>query len=106
MTVLSDKIGRKPVVLIGITGIAFGTVIMGFSQSLFTVIFARSLCKATISNNKYSTHFLSAGFFSGNVAVVHSVIAEITDHTNQATAFPIYGLCWPLGAIIGYVMKS
>ncbi|KAI0341863.1 MFS general substrate transporter [Trametopsis cervina] len=82
---LSDKIGRKPVVLAGITGIALGTVIMGFSQSLFMVLFARSL----------------AGLFSGNVAVVHSVIAEITDHTNQAVAFPIYGLCWPLGAIIG-----
>ncbi|KAI0094018.1 MFS general substrate transporter [Irpex rosettiformis] len=82
---LSDKIGRKPVVLAGISGIALGTVIMGFSQSLFMVLFARSL----------------AGFFSGNVAVVHSVIAEITDHTNQHTAFPIYGLCWPLGAIIG-----
>ncbi|KAI0811272.1 MFS general substrate transporter [Irpex lacteus] len=83
---LSDKIGRKPVVLAGIAGIALGTVIMGFSQSLFMVLFARSL----------------AGLFSGNVAVVHSVIAEITDHTNQHTAFPIYGLCWPLGSIIGY----
>ncbi|THG99630.1 hypothetical protein EW026_g2730 [Hermanssonia centrifuga] len=82
---LSDKIGRKPVVLTGISGIALGTVMMGFSQSLAGVLFARSL----------------AGFFSGNVAVVHSIIGEITDSTNQATAFPIYGLCWPLGAIIG-----
>ncbi|KAI0689432.1 MFS general substrate transporter [Cytidiella melzeri] len=82
---LSDKIGRKPVVLAGIVGIAFGTMVMGFSQSLFMVLFARSL----------------AGFFSGNVAVVHSVIAEMTDHTNQATAFPIYSICWPLGAVIG-----
>ena len=41
------------------------------------------------------------GLFSGNVAVIHSVLGEITDSTNQATAFPLYGLCWPLGAIIG-----
>lgn len=82
---LSDRIGRKPVILIGISGIAAGTLMMGLSNSLFGVIFARSL----------------AGFFSGNSAVVQSVIGEITDHTNQAVAFPIYGLCWPLGAIIG-----
>lgn len=30
------------------------------------------------------------------------MIGEITDSTNQALAFPIYGLCWPLGGIIGY----
>lgn len=36
---------------------------------------------------------------------MHSIIGEITDSTNQATAFPIYGLCWPLGAIIGYVAR-
>ncbi|EKM55532.1 uncharacterized protein PHACADRAFT_256226 [Phanerochaete carnosa HHB-10118-sp] len=82
---LSDKIGRKPVILIGISGIAAGTLMMGLSNTFWGVIFARSL----------------AGFFSGNSAVVQSVIGEITDHTNQAVAFPIYGLCWPLGAIIG-----
>ena len=46
------------------------------------------------------------GLFSGNVAVIHSVLGEITDSTNQATAFPLYGLCWPLGAIIGYAVLS
>ncbi|KIP09075.1 hypothetical protein PHLGIDRAFT_103288 [Phlebiopsis gigantea 11061_1 CR5-6] len=81
----SDKIGRKPVILMGITGIAVSTVFMGLSKSLFGVIFARSL----------------AGLFSGNGAVANSVLGEITDSTNQALAFPLYGLCWPLGAIIG-----
>ncbi|KAF5386762.1 hypothetical protein D9615_001646 [Tricholomella constricta] len=42
-----------------------------------------------------------AGLFSGNVAVIHSVLGELTDSTNQALAFPIYGLFWPLGSIIG-----
>ena len=40
---LPDRIGRKPVVLTGITGIACGTVIMGLSTSLFGVVFARTL---------------------------------------------------------------
>lgn len=36
------------------------------------------------------------------IAVIHSVVAELTDASNQAVAFPIYGLVWPLGNIIGY----
>lgn len=29
-------------------------------------------------------------------------MAEITDASNTAIAFPVYGLCWPVGSIIGY----
>lgn len=39
----ADRIGRKPVILVGITGIAISTICMGLSNSLFGVIFARSL---------------------------------------------------------------
>ncbi|KAI0079970.1 MFS general substrate transporter [Panus rudis PR-1116 ss-1] len=81
----SDRVGRRPVVLVGIAGIGISTLLLGFSRSLFGVLVARFL----------------GGFFSGNIAVIHSVLAEITDATNQAIAFPIYGLCWPLGSIIG-----
>ena len=42
-----------------------------------------------------------AGTFSGTAAVLHSVLGELTDQSNQALAFPIYGLFWPLGSIVG-----
>lgn len=32
---------------------------------------------------------------------MHSVLGELTDASTQALAFPIYGLVWPIGAIIG-----
>ncbi|KLO14164.1 MFS general substrate transporter [Schizopora paradoxa] len=82
---VSDRIGRRPVVLIGTIGIAFTTILFGFSRTLATVLFSRAL----------------AGLFSGNVAVMHSVLGELTDSTNQAIAYPLYGLCWPLGVIVG-----
>ncbi|PCH38263.1 MFS general substrate transporter [Wolfiporia cocos MD-104 SS10] len=82
---ISDRIGRKPVVLAGIFGIGLSTILLGLAHSLGVVLLARSI----------------AGFFSGNIAVIHSVLGELTDSTNQAVAFPIYGLFWPLGAIIG-----
>ncbi|TCD61670.1 hypothetical protein EIP91_008092 [Steccherinum ochraceum] len=81
----SDRVGRRPVVIIGIVGIALSTLLLGVSNSLFAVLLARCL----------------GGLFSGNIAVIHSVLGEITDATNQAIAFPIYGLCWPLGSIVG-----
>jgi hypothetical protein len=54
----------------------------------------------------YTDRIFVAGLFSGNVAVLHSVLGELTDASNQAIAFPIYGLTWPLGAIIGFVGPS
>lgn len=29
------------------------------------------------------------------------MLIEITDKSNQAFAFPVFGLWWPVGAIIG-----
>ncbi|KAF8840974.1 MFS general substrate transporter [Paxillus ammoniavirescens] len=82
---LSDVIGRRPVVLVGILGLATATLLFGLSKSLVAVLVARCI----------------GGLFSGNIAVIHSVLGEITDSTNQAIAFPIYGIIWPLGTIIG-----
>jgi hypothetical protein len=44
---------------------------------------------------------IAGGLFSGNTAVIYSVLGEITDSTNQATAFPVFALAWPFGSIIG-----
>ncbi|KAI0313630.1 MFS general substrate transporter [Amylostereum chailletii] len=82
---LSDVVGRRPVIFLGITGMAIGSLFFGLSRTLAGVMLARCL----------------SGLFSGNVAVIHSVLGELTDSTNQAIAFPIYGLTWPLGSIIG-----
>ncbi|TFK55183.1 MFS general substrate transporter [Heliocybe sulcata] len=82
---LSDVIGRRPVIILGTVGIAFTSLIFGLSKSLVGVLVARGL----------------AGIFCGNISVIQSVLAEITDSSNQAVAYPIYGLMWPLGVIIG-----
>jgi hypothetical protein len=47
------------------------------------------------------TSIITGGFFSGNTAVIYSVLGEITDSTNQAIAFPVFALAWPFGSIIG-----
>ncbi|RDB21308.1 Efflux pump azaL [Hypsizygus marmoreus] len=82
---ISDVVGRRPVVIAGTLGLAITTALLGLSSSLSEILVSRCL----------------AGIFSGNVAVIHSVLGELTDSTNQALAFPIYGLFWPLGSIVG-----
>lgn len=42
-----------------------------------------------------------AGLCAGTTPVMHSVIGELSDPTNQAIVLPIYGLTWPIGSIIG-----
>jgi len=42
-----------------------------------------------------------AGLSSGNTAVIHAVVGELTDASNQAVALSLFGLVWPLGTIIG-----
>ncbi|KAH9484153.1 Major facilitator-type transporter psiT2 [Psilocybe cubensis] len=82
---LSDSIGRRPVILAGTFGLAVATVFLGFAASLPAILLSRSL----------------AGICSGIAAVLHAVLGELTNPSNQATAFPIYGLFWPLGNIVG-----
>ncbi|KIO23393.1 hypothetical protein M407DRAFT_214653 [Tulasnella calospora MUT 4182] len=82
---LSDRIGRRPVICIGLLGSASGSLCFGLSKSFHQMLFSRAM----------------AGALSGNVAVVSSIISEITDKTNQAQAFPLTGAFWAIGAIIG-----
>lgn len=80
-----DKIGRRPVILCGIAGMAITTTLFGLSKSLTMMLIVRAL----------------AGLCSGNTAVIHAVVGELTDPSNEAVALPIYGLIWPFGSIIG-----
>ncbi|KAF9453281.1 MFS general substrate transporter [Macrolepiota fuliginosa MF-IS2] len=82
---ISDMAGRRPVIIIGTAGLSISTILLGLASSLPQILIARCL----------------AGTFSGIAAVLHSVLGELTDQSNQTLAFPIYGLFWPLGSIVG-----
>jgi MFS family permease len=59
--VLSDRIGRKPVVLVGCAGTFFSLILLGFSRNIWVAITARAL----------------GGALNGNVAVVNSMVCDI-----------------------------
>ncbi|GAA5972337.1 hypothetical protein JCM8115_001258 [Rhodotorula mucilaginosa] len=82
---LSDRIGRKPVLIIGLTGVTVSIVSFGMSKSFWMLVVSRCF----------------GGALNGNVAVIKSMLGEITDESNQARAFSFLPLAWSLGSVIG-----
>lgn len=87
---VSDYIGRKPVILIGLGGNVLMNFLFGWSTSLWYAILARSL----------------NGFLNGNIGVAKTVLGEITDETNQAWGFGVFGFLWGVGMITGPLMAG
>jgi MFS family permease len=84
----SDRIGRRPILLIGLLGNTISIIIFGFSNSLTMALFARSL----------------NGLLNGNSGVAKSVLAELTDVTNRPRAFSVFGLTFALGLTLGPII--
>ncbi|KAI6030874.1 major facilitator superfamily domain-containing protein [Pisolithus orientalis] len=84
---LSDHIGRKPVLLVGLMGLSVSNLCFGLSRTFWTLVASRCI----------------AGALNGNVGVLKSVIGEITDNTNMAQAFALIPVAFTVGASIAYV---
>lgn len=86
---ISDKIGRKPVLIMGLVGTAISMILFGFSKSLWSAIIARAL----------------GGLLNGNVGVLQTTVAElVTRKEHQPRAYSIMPFVWCLGSIIGPAM--
>ena len=91
---LSDRIGRKPVILIGTLLTAACFVAFGFCRTLWQAVIVQVLM----------------GLVNGNQGVVSTCLGEITDRTNQSRAFiylpVIYGLGGITGPVVGGLLVS
>lgn len=82
---LSDRFGRKPVLVISLAGTFIGFLILGFANSLWMLFFSRIL----------------DGFTGGNISVAQAYITDITDESNRAQGLGLLGAAFGLGFIIG-----
>jgi MFS family permease len=83
---LSDRVGRKYTILMGLTSTMLFSLMFGFSKSLVTLLIARA--------------FL--GLMNGNVGIIRTMVAEmIYDKSLQPRAFSIMPLVWTIGSIFG-----
>ncbi|KAH7099280.1 MFS general substrate transporter [Auriculariales sp. MPI-PUGE-AT-0066] len=84
---LSDRIGRRPVLLIGAMGQALSALLFGFAarKSFWVILAARAFAGAT----------------NGNIGVVKTVLGELTDASNVAQGFAWVPVVWSAGATLG-----
>ena len=82
---LSDRIGRRPVILTGLVGNTVFFTVFGLSSSLLMALIARFL----------------AGAFNANIAVAKAYIGDVSDHTNLAKRMGLIGASFGLGFTIG-----
>lgn len=82
---LSDYIGRKPVLLIGLFGLSLSMLCFGLSKTFWSLVISRCL----------------NGALNGNIGVMKSMTAEMTDSTNVARAWAYLPLAWSSGTTVG-----
>ncbi|CAG8359939.1 unnamed protein product [Penicillium salamii] len=82
---LSDRIGRKPVILLGTLLTALCFVAFGFCRTLGQAIAVQALM----------------GVVNGNQGLVSTCLGEITDRSNQSQAFTYLPVLYGIGGITG-----
>ncbi len=82
---MSDKYGRRPLLLISIFGTAVSFFITAFSPNWFFLFFARAL----------------DGLTAGNIPVAFAVISDSTKPEERAKAFGMIGSAFSFGFIFG-----
>lgn len=82
---LSDRIGRRPVLLIGLFGSAASYLLFGLAQSLALLFVARAL----------------AGVMGANIGVAQAYIADVTPPEQRARGMGLIGAAFGLGFIFG-----
>ena len=84
----SDKVGRRPVLLLTIAGNAFSYLLLFFSGSFLLFFIGRLL----------------AGIMGGNLAVAIAAVSDVTTRENRAKGMGIVGVAFGLGFLTGPVI--
>ncbi|MEJ0012734.1 MAG: Tet(A)/Tet(B)/Tet(C) family tetracycline efflux MFS transporter [Bauldia sp.] len=82
---LSDRYGRRPVLLVSLAGAAIDYLIMAFAPALWFLFVGRAI----------------AGLTSANFAVATAYLADITPEDERARRFGYLHACFGIGFILG-----
>jgi len=100
---LSDRIGRRPVLLLSVAGTFAGFVLLGFATPIgqfMAVIFKSNAINSFIIAVLFFSRILD-GLTGGNITVAQAYITDLSDEQNRAKSFGLIGAAFGLGFIIG-----
>jgi len=87
---LSDRVGRRPVLLVSQIGTCVGFLILAFAQALWMVFLARII----------------DGLTAGNLTVAQAYISDVTEPENRAKSFGMIGIAFGLGFLVGPALSG
>lgn len=87
---LSDRVGRKPLLVVSQVGTLIGLLVLAGAQSLWVLFVARII----------------DGLTAGNLSLAQAYIADVTEPSNRSRAFGIIGIAFGFGYLIGPALSG
>ncbi len=82
---LSDRIGRRPVMMISTLGASAAYLLFAFSHSLWMLLFCR----------------IFAGVMAGNISAAQAYVADVTEEKDRAKGMGLIGAAFGIGFVVG-----
>lgn len=86
----SDRIGRRPIMLLSTFGAVIAYTIFGLAETLGVLFFSRVI----------------AGMMGGNISTAQAYIADVTDSENRARGMGLIGAAFGIGFVIGPALAT
>ncbi len=85
---ISDRVGRRPVLLISLLGTAASFVLLTMAESIEWIYAAR----------------VAAGFFAASIGTAQAVVTDVTEPAERASGMGMIGAAFGAGMIVGPAM--
>lgn len=82
---ISDRVGRRPVLLVSLLGTVFSFVMLAIAETLPTVLIARFL----------------GGFFGASIGTAQAYMTDLTDEDSRAQGMGLIGAASGVGIVLG-----
>jgi multidrug resistance protein len=87
---LSDRYGRRPLLIVSQLGTFAGFLVLGWAKSLVWIFFSRFL----------------DGITAGNLSLAQAYISDVTEPEHRAKSFGVIGIAFGLGFLIGPALSG
>ena len=87
---LSDRFGRRPLLIVSQLGTFAGFLVLGWAHTLFWIFFSRFL----------------DGITAGNLSLAQAYISDVTEPEHRAKSFGVIGIAFGLGFLIGPALSG